>query len=302
MENQLCRRNERARLLSATLTEGARRLLASGIETGRLDAELLLGLVLGMTREQLVIRSDEQLRPGQYEQYQNLLFRRLQREPIAYITQRQEFWSLDFFVNRDVLVPRPETELLVEVALKLAGRAKLSRALRILDIGTGSGAVAVALASELPSAEIFATDISLAALALARRNAATNLTSPSIRFFQGDLFAAISDGLTDGFHLIVSNPPYIRRDEIPRLEQEVSRWEPRRALDGGADGFDYYRRLAAESFRYLLPGGALALEIGSDMAAPVTTLFTNANYTDAEIHRDYNKRDRVFVVRRPAAA
>jgi release factor glutamine methyltransferase len=297
MENQTTPTNEAVpRRVSQVLLTGARGLLAAGIESGRLDAELLLGHVLGMSREQLVIGASMSLSQQQWQEYESILLRRLAAEPTAYITGRQEFWSKDFRVTPDVLIPRPETECLVEVALKLA--AKWPEPLRILDLGTGSGAIAIAVAGELPKAEIFATDISHAALVLARQNAARHGVAGQIHFLQGDLFEAIRK-VGAKFHLILSNPPYIRRGEIAELAPTVSRWEPHGALDGGPDGLDYYRRLAAEAIDYLLPNGAIIVEIGADMGASVGALFANAaTGIDATIDQDYSGQDRIVVAHR----
>lgn len=297
MENQTTPANEAVpRRVSQVLLTGARGLLAAGIESGRLDAELLLGHVLGMSREQLVIGASMSLSQQQWQEYESILLRRLAAEPTAYITGRQEFWSKDFRVTPDVLIPRPETECLVEVALKLA--AKWPEPLRILDLGTGSGAIAIAVAGELPKAEIFATDISHAALVLARQNAARHGVAGQIHFLQGDLFEAIRK-VGAKFHLILSNPPYIRRGEIAELAPTVSRWEPHGALDGGPDGLDYYRRLAAEAIDYLLPNGAIIVEIGADMGVSVRALLANAaTGIDATIDQDYSGQDRIVVAHR----
>jgi release factor glutamine methyltransferase len=302
MENQTIPTIESApRRLAEVLLDGARRLHAGGIDGGRLDAELLLGHILDMTREQLVVNANWPLSISQSERYQGLLWRRLRREPVAYITGRRGFWSLDFLVTSDVLIPRPETERLVEIALKLAAEMDAGAALRILDLGTGSGAIAIAMASELPAAEIFATDVSTTALAVAQANAARNRPAGRIRFFHGDLFAAVNPA-TPKFHLILSNPPYIRRGEIDGLEPEVSRWEPREALDGGVDGLDFYRRIAAEAFDHLCPDGAIIVEIGAAMGASVAGLFQSSSGCSATvIEQDYCGRDRVVVARRSAA-
>ena len=284
--------------ISAALLEGTQRL-SGAIDSCRLDAELLLGHVLGMTRAQLVVAANSRLSRAQREQYEALLARRFRREPVAYITGRQEFWSLDFDVTPDVLIPRPETELVVEIALKLAADLRASQPLRVLDMGTGSGAIAIALASELPRAQICAADCSIAALTVARRNAVRNGVADAIHFLQSDLFAGLGH-LKDRFDLILSNPPYIRRSEIAQLEPEVSRWEPRGALDGGADGLDCYRRIAAGAFDYLSPNGATIVEIGADMNASVTALFVSAGAADAQVYQDYSGKDRVVVARKHA--
>ena len=299
MQSQVIRPNDRAPLrLTDVLIEGARRLLAGGIESARLDAELLLGHLLGKSREELLIDARISLSEGQRQSYERLLTCRLEGEPAAYIIGCQEFWSREFRITPAVLIPRPETECLVEIALKLA--INWREPLRILDLGTGSGAIAIALGCELPQAEIFATDISAAALDLAQMNADVNGVAANIHFLEGDLYGALAE--TQGkFHLIVANPPYIRRGDMAGLPPEVGRWEPRNALDGGIDGLDYYRRLAAESFAYLRPDGAVIMEIGADMANPVKALFCEAR-ADVEIYPDYSGRDRVVVARPGTAA
>lgn len=282
--------------LSGTLIDGVRRLLEAGIDSARLDAELLLGCALGMSREELIIAATRNLSVGESQRYDDLLRRRLDREPLAYITGQQEFWSLGFLVSRDVLVPRPETEILVECALEHLAKINKREAPRILELGTGSGAIAVALASELPQAQIVATEIAPAALAIARRNASRN--GVAMRFLEGDLFSALDQELEDDFDLIVSNPPYIPRGEIAHLEAEVSRWEPRAALDGGVDGLDFYRRIAEQAPGYLRPGGAVAVEIGAAIGSLVLALFrNNPAYGDSQVDQDYSGRDRVVIAR-----
>jgi release factor glutamine methyltransferase len=286
-----------AGLLRQTLAVGAQKLLHAGIDTARLDAEVLMGHVLRLTREQLLASADFLLSEIHIRRYRELLRRRLEREPIAYITGRQEFWSSEFRVLPDVLIPRPETERLVEISLALARELPKTSSLRVLDIGTGSGAIAISLAKELPSAVIWAIDVSPAALEIARRNATGNGVSARIRFFHGDLFEAIRE-FTGRFSLIVSNPPYIRSAKIETLEPEVSRWEPRAALDGGADGLDFYRRIARQARDYLAPNGAVAVEVGVDMGKEVSRLFTAAGcYTGVAIFQDYAGRDRVVTAR-----
>jgi len=278
--------------------QGVRRLLGAGIDSARLDAELLLGCALGMSREELMIAATRKVSVAESDRYEDLLRRRLNREPLAYITGQQEFWSLGFLVSGDVLVPRPETETLVERALKHLAAINNHEAPRILELGTGSGAIAVALASELPQAEIVATEIAPAALQIARRNASRNGVSNAIRFLQGDLFTALDQELEKEFDLIVSNPPYIPRGEIVHLEAEVSRWEPRAALDGGVDGLDFYRRIIEEAPGYLRQGGAVAVEIGAAIGSLVLALFrNNPAYGDTRVYQDYSGRDRVVIAR-----
>jgi release factor glutamine methyltransferase len=284
--------------LRQALLSGVQRLSRAGIDTARLDAEVMLAHVLTMTREQLVSLSDIPLTGGQTQRYKAILRRRLAHEPVAYITGQQEFWSLDFHVTPDVLVPRPETERLVEITLTVVADMLHATPMRLLDIGTGSGAVAISLARELASAELWATDVSTAAVAIARGNAAHNGVSEKIKFLCGDLFAPF-DAEVGEFALIVANPPYLRGGEIAGLAPEVSHWEPRLALDGGTDGLDFYRRIAARASCYLALHGAVALEIGSDMGEAVAKLFdANGRYESAKIFQDYAGRDRVVVAQK----
>lgn len=275
-------------------------MIANGMASGALDAEVLLAHVLGVSREQVLLAAATVLNDAYLRAYESLLTRRLSREPAAYITRRREFWSLDFHVTPDVLIPRPETELLVEIVLALANESTFARPLRIADLGTGSGAIAVALASELKSAEIVATDVSAKALAVAAVNAAGNNLAGRIRFVQGDLFDALE--AQPVFDLIVSNPPYIRSGDIDTLEAEVSQWEPRGALDGGSDGLDYYRRIAAGASRYLAANGSMAVEVGDGMGEGVATLFKNGSgFAEVNVHNDYAGKERVVVARKVAA-
>lgn len=282
--------------LNAVLHSAVSRLLRAGIETARLDAEVLLGHALGMTRERLILALPMSLNGAQAARYEELLQRRLARAPVAYVTGQQEFWSLNFQVTPGVLVPRPETERLVEIAGTFAARLASTRRLCLLDIGTGSGAIAISLANELPQADVWATDISPAALAIARANALRNGVAGRIEFICADFFAPFTAG-NGRFDLIVANPPYIPSDDIAALAPEVSHWEPRLALDGGADGLVFYRRFAAEVRSSLTPDGALILEIGAAMSAQVTELFVGAGYRSIETFQDYAGKDRVVVVR-----
>jgi release factor glutamine methyltransferase len=284
--------------LSGILMQGVQRLHGAGIDSARLDAELLLGCALGISREELIVAAARNLSLAESDRYEDLLKRRLNREPLAYITGQQEFWSLDLIVSSDVLVPRPETELLVEIALKELANLADTKLPRILELGTGSGAISVAIATESPQAQIVATEISPAALAIARWNACRHGVSKAIRFLQGDLFTALDQEHENDFDLVVSNPPYIPRGEISNLQAEVSRWEPRAALDGGVDGLDFYRRIAQEAPDYLRQGAAVAVEIGAAMSSSVLALFRDtAAYLDTQVHQDYSGRDRVIIAR-----
>jgi len=282
--------------LREALVSAVQRLNGAGIETARLDAEVLLGHVLAMTREQILVSAEMLLDRAQLERYQELLQLRLAHAPVAYITGRQEFWSLDFQVTSRVLVPRADTERLVEIALMLKSSFPAPWPLHILDIGTGSGAVAVTLAKELPHTTFWATDVSQDALEIARSNALRIGVAERISFICADLFGPFA-AERDRFDLIVSNPPYIRSADIANLAPEVSWWEPRIALDGGADGLDFYRRLAAEASSYLIPGGAIAVEIGADASAQVSDIFVVAGYANVETFQDYAGKDRVVVAK-----
>jgi release factor glutamine methyltransferase len=280
--------------LRGALLWGAQVLSHAGLESHRLDAEVLLGHVLGMEKGQLYVNGDAPISAGHEAKFSELLLRRSRREPAAYITGHKEFWSLDFVVTPAVLIPRPETELLVEVALQSVGQLASESPVKVLDIGTGSGAISVCLAKEQAAAQIFAVDISRVALDVARLNAQRHGVADRIRFLPGDLFAPVKPQ-SETFDLIVSNPPYIRTGELPMLAPEIREWEPTLALDGGADGIDSYRRIIGEGHKYLAPAGAIVLEIGADMASAVADLFSRCGcYGPASVHQDYAGKDRVI--------
>ena len=281
------------------LEQAAGALSRAGIESARLDAEVLLAHALGVTRDKLYLDYDAPLAADRQERFSSLIGRRCRREPVAYLTGRREFWSLDFLVTPAVLVPRPETELLVETALGLIGETTiLDLGFRILELGTGSGAIAISLAREKPAAEIWATDISPAALEVARANASRHAVANKIHFSAGDLFEAVSDR-RGFFSMIVANPPYIRSDEFDRLPRAVRDFEPRIALDGGSDGLDFYRRIVQVGRLYLASSGLVLFEIGADMADEVVRLFADAGcYSLARVYQDYAGRDRVVSARK----
>jgi len=299
MDNQAIEATETPERVAEVLRRGAHRLVSAGIVSGRLDAEVLLAHVLHSSRDRLLLVAKDSISGAQEHAYEELLARRLEREPVAYIVGRREFWSLDFYVTRDVLIPRPETERLVEIGLDRARKLGHGGRLYLADLGTGSGAVAVALAKELPRAEILAVDSSIGALAIARRNAARHGVADRIEFIQSDLFKGI--GARPRFHLIVANPPYVPRSQIAGLDPEVSLWEPRAALDGGVDGLDCYRRIAAEAFNYLAAAGQMAVEIGSGTAGKVAALLRAAGWNDITVYDDYAANDRVVTARAPRA-
>lgn len=280
----------------ALLTRAETRFRSVGIATARLDAEALLAHVLTLDRAQLFARMSAPVSAEAREAFLQLVHRRARREPLAYLTGVREFWSLEFRVTPAVLIPRPETEMLLETALRLLAQAKmLASPLRLLDIGTGSGCLAITLAKELPTAEVWAVDISLAALEVAQDNARRLGVAERIRFLHSDLCAALSQ-TERSFDLLVTNPPYIAQGELATLQPEVRDWEPHMALAGGADGLDFYRRLVAESPSHLHSGGWLLMELGTGQAAAMLDLFRSSqSFINPYCLRDYAGHERVVV-------
>ncbi len=268
--------------LRAAVERGAAALTEAGVDSARLDAELLMAFALDCDRIKIVAGAVE-LSQSALRRYQALIARRAAREPLAYIVGRKEFFSLQIEVNRDVLIPRPETEVLVAAAIEAASR---SPERPILDLGTGSGAIALAIAAGSPRSRIVATDVSERALEVARRNAIRLGLDERIEFRLGDCWAALAP--SDGrFGLVVSNPPYIENREIERLAPEIARFEPRVALAGGIDGLDFYRRICAEVRRYLMPGGELIVEVGAGQADSVAALCRAAGCADTAAINDF---------------
>ena len=255
----------------------------AGLEDAEIDARALLGHALDLDRAQLISHSDRILEAREIEVASALAARRLKREPVARILARKEFWNQLLQVTPAVLVPRPETETVVEAALDAVARDALQmEKLRIIDIGTGSGALLLALLSELPNAVGVGTDISAAALEVARTNAEHNDLAGRCTFVECN----IAEGVQGPFDLIVSNPPYIPHSDIAALAPEVRDYDPALALDGGADGLDGYRAIAAEARRLLAPGGNLIVELGVGQEPAVRALFTKAGLTVAAARND----------------
>lgn len=259
-----------------------------GAETPRLDAEVLLSHLLGEKRIYLYVHFDQPLTADELANYKEMVKRRTSGEPVAYICGEKEFMGLPFKVSPAVLVPQPDTEVLVEAAIE---RLKGKEDIRIADVCTGSGAIALALAHYLPETSVAATDISADAVSIAKENAKALELSERVQFFEGDLLAPLA-GKT--FDAIVSNPPYIPGADIESLPREV-RAEPRIALDGGADGLDFYRRLVGESAALLNDSGFLAVECGDTQAGAITEMATDA-FRKTEIIRDLADKERVVVL------
>lgn len=236
----------------------------------RLEAQVLLGHVLSCPRIELVARSDEEPTDDQKAGFKDLIRRRVDGWPVAYLVGRREFYLLTFEVSPAVLIPRPDTETLVLEALRLL---KGRPGPRVLDLGTGSGCIAVSLAYQCKGATVAAVDVSPDALEVARRNAARHGVADRVAFHRGDLFAPLAAGAA--FDLIVSNPPYVTPAELAGLAPEVRDHEPRVALDGGPDGLAFYRRIAADAGRFLAPGGVVLVEVGWTQDAAVRALFGN---------------------------
>ncbi|MBI4745993.1 MAG: peptide chain release factor N(5)-glutamine methyltransferase [Deltaproteobacteria bacterium] len=278
-------------------------LKGKGIDNPRLDSEALLAYLLKLDRVGLYLNFDRPLSKDELSSFREIVKRRGSREPLQHITGRQEFWSLDFKVTPDVLIPRPETEILVEEAVKVVSgqgsgasenrpegtvpdlRTKRSGVvesglspLRILDLCAGSGCIGISLAHELKNSVVYAVDTSEAALSIAKENAALNGVNGRVCFLLGDLYMAIKSQECSksafriphsAFDIIVSNPPYVKTGDIPNIQPEVRDYEPRMAVDGGTDGLDFYRRIVGGASGYLVPGGWLLMEVGEGQGGDV---------------------------------
>ena len=277
-----------------------------GIESPRLDAEVLLAHALATTRIQLIIDGKRPLAKEELARFRDAVKRRRAHEPVAYVLGEREFYGHRFRVDARALIPRPDTEILVQVAL--ARTAHLSMAMRALDLCTGTGCVAISLALERPTSSFVAVDLSPDAAALARENAA-RLGAPGVAVLVGDLFAPLAS-LTDPwaradgddspmrFDLVTANPPYVLRGDISGLSADIREFEPRLALDGGDDGLDVVRRIVADAPRFMAPGAVLAMEIGAGEADATRELFALHGFTDIEVARDYARIERVVSGRR----
>lgn len=267
------------------------------IDNPRSTAEILLSHALQLQRIDLYLQHDRPLNRDELSAFKRLAQRRRNREPVAYIVGNKEFWSLPLAVTRDVLIPRPDTECLVETALGILDQEPLGSSLRVLDLGTGSGAVILSIASQCHGPVYFASDISEKATLLAKANAAENGLN-HIHFFTGDWLVPLRMSARP-FDLIVSNPPYIPSGEIPNLQAEIYRYEPRLALDAGADGLSCMRYLVQNVWPYLKPSGHLIMEIGYNQKEAVMEMAgIDGHYEAISFRKDYGGNDRVICMRR----
>lgn len=270
------------------LNDATSLLEAAGMEIARLDAEVLLAFFLKKDRLEFLKNPEMQISKSRLAAFKKLVSRRMKWEPVAYLTGRKEFWSFVLEVNKDVLIPRPDTEIIVEEALTVG---KSFPQPNILDIGTGSGAIALALAKELPEAKIIATDISASALKIARRNARNLKLEKQIKFLKGDLFAPVKDL----FDIIVSNPPYISAAEYGELPNGVKDFEPKIALWAGQTGVEFYEKLIYQSKNHLKKNGWLLMEIGAPQAEKIRRLMQDSGaFADIDVRHDYAGHDRVI--------
>ncbi len=269
----------------------------SGIEAASLDAEVLLTHVLHCRRTDLYVDFDRALSEEDISNFMALVQKRIMRMPLQYITGRSEFMSLDFIVNQSVLIPRPETEFVVESVIRKAKLLGEQKALSIFDIGTGCGNIAVSLAVNLKNVRIYACDVSKDALSVARTNAQRHNVSEMISFLQGDLFDAFKDlDLKGKVNFIVSNPPYVAETERAELQPEIINHEPELAIFGGRDGLTFYRRIFSEAPDWLASDGYLVMEMGEGQANVVTTLIRESPCFDGlEVVKDLQKIDRVLI-------
>ena len=258
--------------------------------TPRLDVETLLQKVLDVDRLYILLNLEKSLSEDEEKLFNKFINERLNNKPIAYIVGNREFMGLDFYVQEGVLIPRPDTEVLVEEVIEL-GNNKIP--INILDIGTGSGAITVSLAKYLDNAKITSVDISDIALEIGKKNAESNNVNDKITFIKSDLFTNIDNNMR--FDIIVSNPPYIKREVIETLDKQVKDFEPYNALEGGIDGLDFYRAITTQAKKYLKKGGILAYEVGHDQSEEVSKLMEADGYTNIYTRKDLQQIDRVVI-------
>ena len=266
---------------------GEKELRKKNIASSRLDSELILSKILNNNREKILINLDQEICKKHLNRHKKLIKRRSQNEPIAYLTKEKEFWSKIFFVSRDTLIPRPETELMVEKLIKIFKKKNIS----ILDIGTGSGCILISLISELSGSKGIGIDISRKALVIANQNSKKHETLNNIRFFNRSLDSKFNQK----FDLIVSNPPYIKSSEIKNLSDDIKRYEPRIALDGGNDGLDLIKKVIYKAKYILKVKGTLSLEIGNEQFTKVSKILIKKNFRIEQIIKDYKDNIRCII-------
>ncbi len=266
---------------------------SNGIDSPRATAEILLAHTLGLKRIDLYLRHDQPLNRSELDLFKSLIKRRTNREPVAYIVGGKEFWSMEFEVSQNVLIPRPETECLVEETLSVLAKQYPCNPKKILEMGTGSGAVILAIASQKPDHLYFASDIAINASDIAIKNAKQLGFDNKISFFCGNWFLPLREK-DNFFDVIISNPPYIRKNDIGNLQPEINRFEPLEALDGGEDGLDHIRHIIEHAHRFLNNEGNLLLEIGHDQKDAVDKIIKETgNYKRVYFRKDYSGFDRV---------
>ena len=277
--------------IKEVMRKGMIKLKTNGIQEPNLKSRLLMQYILNRPREYLLVHDDKQLTLRQEVNYFKAIKKLLDGVPLQHITHRQEFMKLMFYVDENVLIPRPDTEILVEEVIKIA---KKINAKKILDLCTGSGAIAISLAKYIKGSQITATDISRKALSIAKLNAANNNVEDKITFVSSNLFQNIPE---EKYDIIVSNPPYIKRKVIEKLDKEVKK-EPIIALDGGNDGLEFYKKIVDDAYEYLKYKGYLCLEIGYDQKDEVTKLIENeGKYIDTYSKKDLYDNDRIVITK-----
>jgi release factor glutamine methyltransferase len=269
------------------LNQGSKHLKQKKITSHRLDSEILLSKVLDKRREDVLINLDQKIYSNQIFRYNKLLNRRSQKEPVAYILQEKEFWSKSFFVNKNTLIPRPETELMVEKLVEIYKDKPLS----ILDIGTGSGCILISLVSELINSSGVGIDICKNAIQIAKKNLKKQKKTLNIKF----LHKPLSGNFKQKFDLIVSNPPYIKSNDIKNLDDDIKKYEPRLALDGGNDGLDVIKKVIYKTSNILKQKGLLALEIGNKQSKKVSKILQKNNFKIEYTIKDYKNNVRCLI-------
>lgn len=270
------------------LKQTIQKLKENNIEQPNLKTKIIIANVLKMKKEQLLINNKQELKEQEIQEIDKKIEQLVNGKPLQYITEKQEFMGLEFYVNENVLIPQPDTEILVEKTIEVVNKTKKNK---ILDMCTGSGCIAISLAENIKNAQIKAVDISNKALDIANKNAINNSVENKIKFFYSDMFSNIEEK----FDIIVSNPPYIETKTIKTLSQEVQN-EPKLALDGGEDGLDFYKIIANEAYKHLEDNGILIVEIGYNQKEKVIKLFEKTKkYKNIECKKDYSNNDRIII-------